>query len=189
MKNLYIGATVSILAFAAFGCGSNTNTSVNVNSRTSSNTPAAQSNGSDGLTVEVVPLDPKQANLSNSGNYGSNSNQRPVVDAPGSMPAAKPREVIAPENSVVTVSSNESGDFIETRVFKSDPLIAKVEKTTNGKSRTAKIFLKTGRVVNVDGDKIALINSTQLSTLKELAGVGTPAKDPGKAAAYDKPKQ
>jgi hypothetical protein len=191
---IYLTAAVSFAAIIALGCGSNSDSSVNPNARSTSNASVNSANANDsGLTVSLVPLDPSQRNAlaaaSNAGNYGSNTNKRPLVDEPGTKPSGKPASVAAPENSSVSIAMEDSGAFVETRIFNGDPTIAKVTKTTNGKDRSAKIFLRNGKGIAVPADQIPLLNAVPLSKLRELAGLGAAPQDPATGAMTDKPRK
>jgi hypothetical protein len=86
---------------------------------------------------------------------------------------------------------NSSGQAIETRVFHKDPQISKVDKVWKGvNDKTISIYLKSGKVVKVPGDKWPDIKSQPVQVFYEAAGLkapqpaGTPA-----VRKEDKPKQ
>jgi len=186
----YIFAAVLFSAITASGCGANTDKTANVNGSSAANTSMANNAGPNVSTAPNSGQLDQSINSGNSnvaGNYGVNSKTRPLADEPGSKPTQTQASVIAPENSTVSIGMNDAGAFVETRIFNGDPAIVKVEKVTNGKDRTAKIYLKSGKTVSFDAEQVPLINSIPLSKLRELAGISASAKDSGSAAPAAKP--
>lgn len=62
-----------------------------------------------------------------------------------------PNEAPAPYDSTVSTTMNKEGRFLETRTFRKDPLIQKVERLQEEKK--VKVYLKNGKVVEVPYDK------------------------------------
>lgn len=99
--------------------------------------------------------------------------RREIIDNPDGK-LQPPTPVDAGENSTITTIMDKSGVATETRVFKSDPQIAKVQKVISTNGTTVKIFLKNGKVVSVGADRLPIISYATLATLKELAGIKPP---------------
>ncbi len=87
----------------------------------------------------------------------------------------------APEDS--TFSTRLTDVAVETRTFKKHPLLAKVERITDAKGRTIKVFLRSGKVIEISGDSIA--NLSVASSAQILAAAGIESAAP---AATPKPK-
>lgn len=51
----------------------------------------------------------------------------------------------APENSEFQAKGLPDGSFAETRTFKNHPQLSKIEKITNGKNISMKVYLKNGK--------------------------------------------
>ena len=118
-----------------------------------------------------APTDP---NAPSAGNLEM-ANRRRVVDVPGEGPTGPPPSIPAPEGSTMLTTMNKDGSFMETRTFSADPDINKLERVSNGKSQIVKVFLKSGRVVQVPSNKVTSVNSIPLATIKTLVGIKAPA--------------
>ena len=61
---------------------------------------------------------------------------------------------------------------VETRVFKENPKIEKVVKAWKSpKEKKISVYLKNGKVVELDGDKFENINSVPVAAILEAVGV------------------
>ncbi|MDM7922948.1 MAG: hypothetical protein QUS14_11665 [Pyrinomonadaceae bacterium] len=65
----------------------------------------------------------------------------------------------------------------ETRQFRSNPQIAKVEKINDGKTAVIKIHLRNGKVMDFPGNRVADISRESVNTFIAMAGL-TPAATP-----------
>lgn len=93
-------------------------------------------------------------------------------NAPSSEPLPEPQFRPARDNSMVSTTMNSKGDVVETRIFKNNPQISKVEMNWVGpKNSVLKIFLKDGRVVDAKGGNIKNLGATPVATLLQLASV------------------
>ena len=83
----------------------------------------------------------------------------------------------APFDSTVTTTMNKEGKFLETRAFKKDPTIIKVERLQELKK--VLVYLKNGKVVEMPFDKasIVFINGSPADILT-AAGIKPPATPP-----------
>lgn len=76
----------------------------------------------------------------------------------------------APENSTFYTFLADSG--YEVRTFKNHPQLLKVEKeTTNEGKATVKVFLRGGKVVDLDGNRIPQLSTMPVQVILDLAGV------------------
>ena len=185
MKYLLVAAIMSAAIFTP-GCSSSTsNSSANSNTEIAANTNTA-------ALVPYTPangpnIDPTAANLSNT----ATANQAQVKIA---TPAnAKPMSYPAPDDSEYVTTMNSSGQAIETRTFHNNPSIVKVERIWKDvNDKTVNIYLKSGKVVKVPGDKLSEIKSIPVETFYELAGV-KPSQPAANGASStrkeEKPKQ
>ena len=93
-------------------------------------------------------------------------------NAPASEPLPEPQFRPARDNSMVSTTMNSEGDVVETRIFKNNPQISKVEmKWVGPKNSALKIFLKDGRIVNARGGNIENLGATPVATLLQMASV------------------
>lgn len=93
-------------------------------------------------------------------------------NAPVSGPLPEPQFRPARDNSMVSTTMNSEGDVVETRIFKNNPQISKVEmKWVGPKNSALKIFLKDGRVVEARGGNIENLGATPVATLLQMASV------------------
>jgi hypothetical protein len=91
----------------------------------------------------------------------------------------------APDNSEMLTVLNEKG-VIETRTFKGNPLLAKVERTTVGRNVQLKVYLKNGKVIAVPAEKIGNFptdSAQQILQAAGLAAAASPVQNAGTGAA------
>lgn len=94
------------------------------------------------------------------------------ISSPSSGPLPPPEFRPAAENSMVSTTMNPQGAVVETRVFKNNPQLARVEMTWFGpKDNSLKIFLRNGRVVETKAGNIENLGSTPVSVLLGKAGI------------------
>lgn len=166
---------IAASSFLAFGCGSSSSNMTDSNS-------VAATNANVTNTSNVVPIMPVNGTLNdaNAANAAGANQQAKVVTPPAN---AKPMTFPAPDDSEYSSSMNSSGQAIETRVFRNDPQIAKVERLwKNVNDKVITIYLKNGKKVNVPGDKLAEIKSVPITTFYDAAGL-----KPTQAAAKTSP--
>lgn len=82
----------------------------------------------------------------------------------------------APEDSTMTATLT---DFArETRTWKSHPVLAKVEKVHDGGEGSIKVYLRSGKVIDLPGKAIAQLDQISAASVLQIAGV-TPSPGPG----------
>ncbi len=79
----------------------------------------------------------------------------------------------APENSEFSVALTDI--LVERRTFLKDPLLAKVEKTTEGEKSTIRVFLKDGRTKDLPGESINPVSTVSIASILKAAGVSARA--------------
>lgn len=90
--------------------------------------------------------------------------------APIPSTAATPHQ--APDNSELSSTMNEKGVFVETRVFKTHPTLAKIEKSFIDMSNpTIKVYLKNGKVLTMPKGKIEKTESATADEILRAVGV------------------
>lgn len=104
---------------------------------------------------------------------------RGPTDLPDSA-AKQPQPTLrpAPDNSFYSVVLTDAA--VETRIFKNHPQLNKVEKRSDGKQSSIKVFLKDGRVIELPGEKIEALAAAPASSIIEAAGLVSPAASNGK---------
>lgn len=169
------------LCVASLGCSSS---SVNENAAISSTVNA---NASQNVMVNVPNVD-WNANAAN-GSNANGSETRAVTDPTmGNGKRVSPTNTTAPEDS--EYRSELTDVAREIRTFKNHPQLLKVEKIIEPKKQTVKVYLKDGRVLPADPDKIKSIRYDAAVTFLEAAGLGpkkmpAPAVNPEKEAAKE----
>jgi hypothetical protein len=164
-----------------WGCGSAVETNSNTNVVVTNANPA---NGSD---VDVIQPAPVNGVTANSGT--GNTNRLNINAGNPSMANAKPMVFPAPDDSEYSTTMDQSGSAIETRTFRKDPVIAKVERIWKGvNDKTVSIYLKNGKVVSVPADKWTDIKSQPVQVFYEAAGVKPPTPPAGTTRKDEKPK-
>ncbi|MEP6944670.1 MAG: hypothetical protein ABJA02_02050 [Acidobacteriota bacterium] len=208
MNKAFVFAIITGASLGTFGCGSGSEPAANSNVvRTTSNIENTNSNGGvipagsntapaavstnqpiAGITgpaaTNVDPNAPSAGNL-------AMDNRRKVVDVQSTGPIPAPISVPAAENSSVSTSMSKDGSFVETRVFRGDPTILKLERTLNGQTQIVRLFLRSGKVVQLSPDKVPAVNSVSLERLRALAGIRSTAPPPAQSqpgATSSRPK-
>lgn len=163
---------LAILLSATFliaACGSSAgNGGVNSNSaaNTASNPAAIQANGNPANAANMIVVKPEDL-----ANINSNNGGRVVVNNPTGEPI-KPTAFPAPDYSEYTTVMNKDGLPVETRVFKENPQIDKIVRSWKSpKEKKISVYLKNGKVVELDGDKFDSINTVPVAAILEAAGV------------------
>ncbi|CAN5468627.1 hypothetical protein BH10ACI1_BH10ACI1_24630 [soil metagenome] len=78
----------------------------------------------------------------------SNTNEKP-----------KSSLIPAPNNSSIATTMNERNEFMQIRIFNSDPQIEKLEKNAN--TQKVRVFLKNGKVLDVPaGQTLDFVNAS-----------------------------
>lgn len=153
-------------------------------------TPEAANANSANTTIVV----PKQDNSKNP--YGSNANSKmvpyngsgntngnptldnskmTVVDTTRKAKPTVPTKDL-PENSFITTEMNAKGYVIETRTFRGDQAIKKVERiTVTPKNVTTKVYLKNGKVKDLPADKLRDFRIATVGQILEAVGEKLPA--------------
>lgn len=141
----------------------------------------------------VIPVDP------NAANFTGKRIARPGAPMPSGPREGNPNISLADARELASKTAQPTQDNstffsyladagYEVRTFNDNPHILRVEKKTTGEGKsTAKIFLRGGKVIQVDGKKIMQLSTVALETLYGLAGIqvkpppsstGLPGKKP-----------
>lgn len=135
----------------------------NINSD-ASKTLADSTKNNDNQNVKMIDLDSFQSREKMI-EKGKNVKVEPIA------PNAKMLTAKAADNSEVFTIMNKQGVPIETRIFKNNPLLVKIEKNyANLENPTTKVYLKDGKVIDLPKGKIE--NITKISAREILAIVG-----------------
>ena len=145
---------ILLIATALSACSAGSENSANsaaVQNPSNSDAANANSVAATNPAPQMIPYNGSQ-NVNPNAFNASNDNLKTVKTEP------KPDELPygsrkAPDDSVIT-SESRGKLFVETRVFKSDPVLQKVEKIMDGKTNKYKIYLKNGKVVDVPESKM-----------------------------------
>jgi len=164
---------LAVLLFLTAACSSDevVRTNTNNNAAQPANTAVIENNSTE-ITVkntnsgEKVMIPGINEPIDNT---AANSNTKPEkIKAPEGRPA--------PDDSVFTTQLTDVG--LETRTFKNHPLLNKVERITSPKGKTIKVYLRSGKIVELPGDKLANISSIPASEILKAVGIA-PKEMPG----------
>jgi len=135
------------------GCSSNTETNATVNR---ANSPAPNSNANSESATNSIPPGAQPyngaQNLNPNAFNAMNDNLKVIPYQPkkDEMPYGSR---IAPDDSFIS-SGSRGKDFLETRTFKNNPTITKVEKIMDGNTTKYKVYLKNGKVLDAPAEKM-----------------------------------
>lgn len=134
-------------------------------------TPVEVVNANPANNANIVPLTPTNGPVADT---ATNTGQANVtVLNPPTNP--KPMVYSAPDDSEYSTSMDKSGSAIETRTFKNNKYIVKVTKVWKGvNDKTITIYLKSGKTVNLPGDRFADIKSIPVESFYAAAGIMNP---------------
>jgi len=99
-----------------------------------------------------------------------NSNIKIKAETYDTSKATDEREAI--EDS--TFSTKLTDVAVETRTFKNHPTLAKVERITDAKGRTIKVYLRSGKVIEIPGNNIANLSAASSTQIMRAAGIEQP---------------
>jgi hypothetical protein len=135
--------------------------------------------------IEMVPYNGVQ-NLNANAFNAANSNIKVVPYQPkkDEMPYGSR---LAPDDSYIT-SGSRGNDFFETRIFKSDPVLAKVEKIMDGKTTKYKVYLKNGKVLDAPAEKMSNMDALAPASILDAVGM-TPKPPPATAPNPEEKKE
>jgi hypothetical protein len=152
---------IFLLIVTTFGCGG-TADSNNANS----NVVVTNLNPVNNANVQaIVPIN---APIANPKLNNANQTNAPSIDSAKARPLTYP----APDDSEYQSTMDSSGAAIETRTFHKDPFINKVERVWKGvNDKTISIYLKSGKVVKLSGDKWQDIKSQPVQVFYDAAGI------------------
>lgn len=152
---------LTVFSFVLIGCQSgesetnstvaapNANSAVNIsqtNSYVASNGETMQP-AFNGEVKEVANTNAVQSNANTATTNTSTVSTEKVESISTGVPAA--------DNSTYTAEMNESGKPVETRTFKSHPILLKVEKITlSPRDYVFKVYLKDGKVVETKSEEL-----------------------------------
>lgn len=178
MSNLPKFFLLMLLSVFYFGCGGNagsnsaTSNTSSANTVIPANTGAPSSEGQiqpayNGETKEVADGLPVPANANV---IVVNTNQ--AQDTMKSLPA--------PDDSFFSAEMNGKGQPVETRTFRSHPILAKIEKITmSPRDYVFKVYLKSGKVVESKSDKLKDFRVIAPENILDAIGRKPPPPKPG----------
>ncbi len=106
----------------------------------------------------------------NSGTVATNINQTvEVIDS-------------NPGDSIYSVEMNDRGQPVETRIFRNDIILAKVQKTTiNSREYLFKVFLKNGKVIESESEKLKDLRLLSTNAILDAINMKIPANPENRA--------
>jgi len=142
-----------------------------------SNAPAANGNTSNQANAATVSnnnpaLIPYPGTENTNGNPAANNDIKVTNIDPKQIKPTNPAMPAADNSEILTVL-NEKG-VVETRTFKRNPLLAKIEKTTVGRNVQLKVYLKNGKAIAVPSEKIGNFAGDSAEQILQAAGFVSP---------------
>jgi PBP1b-binding outer membrane lipoprotein LpoB len=99
-------------------------------------------------------------------------NNLPVNSGPTSnLKESTLAAVPAPDNSTFTSTMDKEGNFMEVREFKNDPVIKKVERKVLGRNSKYLVYLKNGKVVEANAEKMTGFRSLAPANILDAIGM------------------
>lgn len=183
IRKTFLSCSIFAVA-AAIACSSaNNDAATNANTATVVNSSTANPIGANAIVAVPSPA----ANSAVPGIPNAPANA--VVKGGDMTRSAKPQLVAraAPDNSETTMSLGEN--LVETRIFKNNAQIAKVERiteTANAGKKRIKVYLRNGQVRELPEGKVGdVMSETGANIFKAVSESGTPSeptKEPEPAA-------
>ncbi|CAN5580994.1 hypothetical protein BH10ACI2_BH10ACI2_21990 [soil metagenome] len=167
---------VAVATVLSSGCGQSLNpvktaTPGNGSDNSSNSQPAANAD------PNVIP-NTETANVGAPLDKRFNRANRPLVDADSPATPLPLRFAPAGDNSQIAVTMKDDGSVFEVRVFKSQPVIARVEATwLEGNERELKYSLKNGKILVIKTDRIENLKTASLPVLLDIAGLKQAGKN------------
>lgn len=157
---------ITIAAFIAGCSGASGENRATANANTSN--PANSVTVSNANPGDLIPY----PGTENSNGSPSNANVKVTNIDPQKIKPTNPA-MPAADNSEITSTLNEKGG-LDTRTFKSHPLLAKIERTTEGREVRLKVYLKNGKVIELPPGKIGNFANDSAAQILQAAGVQSP---------------
>ncbi|MEP6922973.1 MAG: hypothetical protein ABI954_00795 [Pyrinomonadaceae bacterium] len=177
-RNTILFSVTSALALITLGCGGAANENATVNANANSNTAVVIAANTVNPTTNVTP--PQVGNSSIPGIPNVPGTEKPVSKEDPTR-NAKVQTVSRPgaDNSEI-FGPTLGADVVETRVFKNNAQIAKIEVIGINK-KTVKVYLRNGQVRELPEGKVGdPLSESAANILKALAGSAPPAKPESK---------
>lgn len=167
-----------ILALAAIGCGTasapESNTAVNSNANANANTAVVATNPANNPIANVTPAPVGESKIP--GIPDMPGTDQPVAkNDPTRTAKAQVPSRPAPDNSVIE-GPILGENIVETRIFKNNAQIAKIEKIQDTKTQktTVKVYLKNGKVSELPEGKVGDPLAETAANIMTALGGGAP---------------
>lgn len=164
-------AIIAAISISIGGCRSSSGEG-NTNAPAMSGGGAANQANNSTVSSTNPELIPYPGTENTNGKPATNGDTKVVTVDPKQLKPTNP-PIPAADNSEVTTVLNEKG-AVETRTFKNNPILAKIERATAGRDVQVKVFLKNGKVVNLPPDKIKNFTGDSAELILQAAGIQLP---------------
>jgi hypothetical protein len=169
MKGIIKIAIIAALLISINACSGSSSESVLNSPATNANTTNSANNAASSNTnAGLIPY----SGTENTNGVPANADTKVVNIDPKQLKPTNPA-MPAADNSEVGIALNEKG-AVETRTFKSNPVLAKIEKTTEGRDVRLKVYLKNGKVIPIPAEKIKNFTGDSAEQILQAAGIQPP---------------
>lgn len=178
MNRLSVLFVLALLAFVSANCGGNAaepnSTAANTNSSAAEN-PANSVTASNGEQIQPA-FNGEMKEVGDGFPVPANAN---VTFVNTNQTKDTMREKPAPDDSTFTAEMNAKGQPVETRTFRSHPILKKVEKITmSPRDYVFKIYLKNGKVVESKSEKLKDFRVISPINILDAIGMTPPPPKP-----------
>jgi hypothetical protein len=178
---------LSAIAICLSGCGSCSDAGGNLNTNANNATivvPKADNTNNPYGSNANSKLVPYNGSENLNGNPTLDNSKITVVDTSKVKPTITTRPL--PEDSELSTVMNSKGNVIETRTFKNNPYISKLERVTvTPKDVSLKLYLKNGTVRELPADKVKDFRIVATGTLLDIIGFKYPKDSAPKAKSKE----
>ncbi len=153
----------------------------NVISTNSTNSNAVAGSNTNSQMIEKSGVDPNA--------FNQNSANAKIVTPDLSQQNITNTSRPAPDESEFVTKGRPDGSFAETRTFKNHPQLSKVEKITNGKNISTKVYLKNGKTIEAGNEKIPDIRNISAQNILTAVGIQPKVETPPASENQGKSKE
>lgn len=177
MKKVLIITTLTAFLIVIANCSGNSGdekANVSINNANGGNVNLTNSEMAANINTNMIPY-PGTENTSGKPPL-ANADMKVVNVETKNLKPTNPTIPAADNSEIVTILNDKGA--VETRTFKTNPLLSKIERTTLGKDVQLKVYLKNGKTISLQPDKIKNFTSDSAEQILVAAGIQPPPAPP-----------